>query len=152
MRALVIEDDEASRELFAFELELSGFVVSHAASGREGLDKVRTFEPDVIVLDLILPGLSGFSVARAVRGLERSRNVAIVAVSGLTSEFLRMEAIEAGCDVFLGKPVVPATLVEQAGHLLARRGGGGGGGGGEGGGGEGGGGGRGVGGRRVVAP
>jgi len=123
MRALVIEDDDDSRAMFAFELESSGFVVSHAASGKEGLEKVRTIDPDVIVLDLILPGLSGFSVARAVRGLARGRNVAIVAVSGLTSEFLRVEALEAGCDVFLGKPVVPATVVEEAGHLLARRGG-----------------------------
>lgn len=120
-RVLVIEDEEDSRELFACELEFSGFLVSTAANGEEGLERVRRFEPDVIVLDLILPGLSGFSVAHTARGLECGRNVAIVAVSGLTSETLRIEALGAGCDVFLRKPVAPPTVVKEVRHLLARR-------------------------------
>lgn len=123
-RALVIEDADGSREMYAYELELCGFTVSRAADGEEGLAQVRSFEPDVIVLDLILPGVSGFTVARTVRALERHRNVAILAVSALTSELLRTEAFGAGCDAFLRKPVAPATVVEQARVVLARRAGG----------------------------
>jgi len=70
---------------------------------------------------LILPTLSGFSVARSVRGLERTRNSAIVAVSGLTSDALRMEAFSAGCDAFLRKPVACAAVVAQVRQALARR-------------------------------
>lgn len=123
-RALVIEDAPESREVFAYEFEAAGFVVSEAATGEEGLELARSFNPDVIVLDLILPGVSGFSVARVLRALERERNVAILAVSALASEPLRHEAIEAGCDVFFSKPVIVATLVEQALRMLARRQGG----------------------------
>jgi two-component system cell cycle response regulator DivK len=124
-RALVIEDAEESREMFACALELSGFRVSRASDGEEGLKQMRRFEPDVIVLDLVLPGVNGFSVARTVRALERHWNVAILAVSGLTSEVLRTEALGSGCDAFLRKPVAPATVVELARLVLARRAGGG---------------------------
>jgi DNA-binding response OmpR family regulator len=120
-RALVIEDSRESREIYALELELAGFVVSQAATGEEGLQQVRRFEPDVIVLDLMLPGLDGFSVARVVRALERYRNVAILAVTALTSEPLRVEALGAGCDSFLRKPVDAATVVQHARLLLDRR-------------------------------
>jgi DNA-binding response OmpR family regulator len=120
-RALVIEDAPDSREAFVYEFEAAGFVVSDAATGEEGLDLARSFNPDVIVLDLILPGVSGFSVARVLRALEPERNVAILAVSALASEPLRHEAIEAGCDAFFSKPIVVETLVKQALRILARR-------------------------------
>jgi|HubBroStandDraft_4_1064222.scaffolds.fasta_scaffold521459_1 CheY-like chemotaxis protein len=77
-RALVVEDTEDSRELFASELERAGFVVSQASSGEEALEQVVSFRPEVIVLDLMLPGLNGFSVARAVRALELERSVPII--------------------------------------------------------------------------
>ena len=105
----MIEDSRESRELYVLELELAGFMVSQAATGEEGLAQVRNFEPDVIVLDLMLPGIDGFSVARVVRALERHRNVAILAVSALTSEPLRKEALGVGCDSFLCKPVDGTT-------------------------------------------
>jgi DNA-binding response OmpR family regulator len=120
-RVLVIEDSRESRELYALELELAGFIVSQAGTGEEGLQQVRRFEPDVIVLDLMLPGLDGFSVARVVRALERYRNVGILAVTALMSEPMRVEALGAGCDFFLRKPVEASTVVEQARLLLDRR-------------------------------
>jgi two-component system alkaline phosphatase synthesis response regulator PhoP len=120
-RALVIEDAQDCRVLFAYELESSGFVVLTAADGQEGLESVRIFQPDVIVLDLVLPGLSGFCVARAARSLEPTRTAIIVAVSGLTSHPLRDEALAAGCDIVLGKPIEPATIVEHACALMERR-------------------------------
>jgi DNA-binding response OmpR family regulator len=120
-RVLVIEDAQDTRELYALELELAGFIVWQAASGEEGLDKVRHLRPDVIVLDLMLPGLDGFSVARVVRALEDDRKAAIIAVSALSSEPLRTEALGAGCDSFLRKPVDAATVVDRARFLLARR-------------------------------
>ena len=95
-RALVIEDEEELRALFAHVLKSAGFTVCEAAGGEEGIDKARRFEPNLIVLDLRLPGVSGFTVARVVRALERERVVVIVAVSGLASESLYHEALEAG--------------------------------------------------------
>jgi DNA-binding response OmpR family regulator len=82
---------------------------------------VRLLEPDAIVLDLMLPTLNGFGVARSVRALEHGQTVAIVALSGLTSEALRMEALSVGCDIYLAKPVIPAAVVMHVRHALAQR-------------------------------
>lgn len=120
-RVLVVEDDPEPREFLVSELELAGYLVLEAVTGQDGLEKVRRFEPDVIVLDLMLPELSGFGLARAVRLFEPRREIAIIAVSALASEALRKEAIAAGCDVFLSKPVGAAVVIEQVRSLLSRR-------------------------------
>ena len=121
VRVLVVEDERAQLEYLASELERAGFVVMEAANGDEGLEKVRSFEPDVVVLDLMLPEISGFVLARAVRSFERTRDIGIVAVSALASEALRMEALAAGCDAFLTKPVRAALVAEQVRLVLTRR-------------------------------
>jgi DNA-binding response OmpR family regulator len=120
LRALVIEDVADFRELLVSELELAGFSVAEAADGEEGLAEVRSFEPDVVVLDLMLPRLNGFSLARVVRAFERERKIAILAVSALTSEPLRNMALNAGCDSFLGKPVTTNEVIEEVRRLLRR--------------------------------
>ena len=120
-RVLVVEDDPEPREFLVSELERAGFLVLEAASGQDGLEKARRFTPDVVVLDLMLPQLSGFGLARAVRSLDRTQEIALVAVSGLASEAMRKEALSAGCDVFLSKPIAAALVVEQVQRLLARR-------------------------------
>jgi DNA-binding response OmpR family regulator len=121
VRVLVVEDERAQLEYLASELERAGFTVMEAANGDEGLEKVRSFEPDVVVLDLMLPEISGFVLARAVRSFERTRDIGIVAVSALASEALRIEALAAGCDAFLTKPVRAALVVEQVRLVLTRR-------------------------------
>lgn len=122
---LVIEDVEDLRELFAAEIATDGFLVIDAADGETGIEKARCFEPDGIVLDLMLPGINGFSVARILRGEQRTRNTAIVAVTALTSEHHRSMALDAGCDACLSKPVLAAAVVaELMGLLIQRRPGG----------------------------
>ncbi len=116
----MVDDAQDWQELLASELELAGFTVDGASRGAEALERVHRFKPDVIVLDLMLPGLNGFSVARVVRALERGRHIAIVAVTALTAELLRQEALSAGCDAFLSKPLDAATVVEQVIVLVER--------------------------------
>jgi two-component system cell cycle response regulator DivK len=122
MRVLVIDDDASTRARIADELTGAGYVVATAANGEDGLEEAMRFRPDAIVLDLVLPELSGFSVARIVRALESLRSVPIVAVSGLVSGPLREEALAAGCDVFLAKPVAAARVLERLELLLTARG------------------------------
>jgi CheY-like chemotaxis protein len=121
LRALVVEDAEDSRELYVSQLAEAGFSVAQAATGEAALEQSRHFCPHVIVLDLMLPGVNGFTVARAVRAAETHRNVAIVAVTALTSDALRRMALEAGCDAFLCKPIVVAQVIEEAQRLLKTR-------------------------------
>ncbi|MGH7438458.1 MAG: response regulator transcription factor [Polyangiaceae bacterium] len=123
-RVLVVEDEEGPREFLSMELHDAGFVVAQAANGEQGLEEVLEFEPDVVVLDLMLPLLNGFDVARMARVLERKENrrpMAIVAVTALSSEPLRAEALAAGCDALLAKPIRVKQVVEQVCLLAPRR-------------------------------
>jgi two-component system cell cycle response regulator DivK len=115
---LIIEDTTDLRDLFAAELATDGFLVIDAVDGEAGIDKARRFQPDAILLDLMLPGVNGFSVARLLRGDDRTRNVVIVAVTALTSNRLRSMAIEAGCDSCLSKPVLGVDVVRELTRLL----------------------------------
>jgi DNA-binding response OmpR family regulator len=121
MRVLVVEDEQPQREYMVSELESAGFIVIEASTGDECLEQVRRFTPDVVVLDMMLPEISGFALAHAIRSSERTRNVGIVAVSALASEPLRMAALAAGCDAFLKKPVRAELVIEEMRAVQARR-------------------------------
>jgi len=118
---LIIEDTTDLRDLFAAELATDGFLVIDAVDGEVGLDKAQRFRPDAIVLDLMLPGINGFNVARMLREDERTRDTAIVAVTALASGRLHAMAIEAGCDSCLTKPVLGAAVVAELMRLLVAR-------------------------------
>jgi DNA-binding response OmpR family regulator len=114
----VIEDASDLRDLWAYELERVGFNVFRAEDGEAGIREVQRVDPILIVLDLMLPRLNGFSVARWVRELDRGRDVAILAVSALTHETLRREAFDAGCDAFLAKPTTGEAVILEATRLV----------------------------------
>jgi DNA-binding response OmpR family regulator len=118
---LIIEDTTDLRDLFAAELATDGFLVIDAVDGELGLEKAQRFRPDAIVLDLMLPGINGFNVARMLRADERTRDTAIVAVTALSSDRLRAMAIESGCDSCLTKPVLGAAVVAELMRLLVAR-------------------------------
>jgi DNA-binding response OmpR family regulator len=118
---LIIEDTTDLRDLFAAELATDGFLVIDAVDGEAGIDKAKQFEPDAIVLDLMLPGINGFNVARILRGYEPTRNAVIVAVTALSSVRLQTLAIEAGCDSCLLKPVLGAAVVRELMRLLVAK-------------------------------
>ncbi len=118
---LVIEDTSDLRDLFAAELATDGFLVIDAVDGESGIEKARRFVPDAIVLDLMLPGVNGFNVARVLRSNEGTRDAVIVAVTALTSGRLQAMALEAGCDSCLTKPVLGATVVRELMRLLVRK-------------------------------
>src|SRR5579884_346373 len=116
---LVVEDDETIRDLFASELASAGFMVLEAADGAVAIEKAQCFGPHAIVLDLMLPGVDGFKVARRLRGDERTRDVAIVALTALMSKKFEELAFHAGCDSFMTKPVTPSAVVKELIRLLS---------------------------------
>jgi DNA-binding response OmpR family regulator len=118
---MVVEDADDTRELYASELENAGFAVARASSGESALSLAQEFDPDIIVLDLMLPGVNGFTVARAVRAAgKHPSGLVIVAVTALTSDAMRRLAFESGCDAVLCKPVEPTVVIQEA-HLLLKR-------------------------------
>jgi CheY-like chemotaxis protein len=120
---LVVDDMPETRRLMRRVLERASVAVTEAPTGEAALDAIRTRRPDAVVLDLGLPGISGFDVARAVRA-DSDPAVAttpILACSASVQDEVRREALDAGCDAFEGKPFDVSTFSELVLDLIARR-------------------------------
>jgi DNA-binding response OmpR family regulator len=118
---LVVEDEDSLRELYAAELAAAGFMVLEAADGATGIEKALQFGPHAVVLDLMLPGIDGFKVARRLRSDDRTQESAIIALTALASQKFEQLAIAAGCDVFMTKPVISAALIGELVRQIAKR-------------------------------
>jgi CheY-like chemotaxis protein len=123
---LVIEDNDQNLYLATFLLEKSGFAIVPARSGKEGIELASRIRPDLIVLDIQLPEMDGYAVARELKKHPALRNVPIVAVTSYAMVGDRERTLEAGCDGYIEKPVNPDTFASEIGkHLPARPPGGG---------------------------
>jgi CheY-like chemotaxis protein len=122
-RVLVVDDMPETRRLMRRVLERARFSVVEATTGEAGLDAIRRDGPDAVVLDLRLPGISGFDVARAVRTDPDPRIAAtpILACSASVQPEVRREALDAGCDAFEGKPFDIRTFPDLIRGLIAQR-------------------------------
>ena len=122
-RILVVEDTPETRRLMCRVLERASIVALEAATGEAGLDAIRRHRPDAVVLDLRLPGISGFDVARAVRADPDPTisTTPILACSASVQAEVRREALDAGCDAFEGKPIDIRTFPDLLLGLIAQR-------------------------------
>jgi CheY-like chemotaxis protein len=111
-QVLLVEDDDSAREIFAKALRMTGYQVRTAADGLAGLRLLEVFEPDVVVLDLVLPIASGFEVLDELRAVERTHHVPVIAISGSESG---LEQARSNPDFFgiLEKPFDPQNLVRM---------------------------------------
>jgi signal transduction histidine kinase len=110
LRVLAVDDNQDALQSTALLLELSGYEVQQAHDGSEGLAKARPFMPDVVLLDIGLPGMDGYEVARKLRKLPGLERVLIVALTGYSQAEDRQRSAEAGFDHHLTKPVDPDEL------------------------------------------
>jgi two-component system cell cycle response regulator DivK len=121
MRVLLVEDHDDSRELFVTFLSSHGFMVETAVTGLQAIDKATASPPDVIVLDLELPGMDGWAAARRLREDTSTKHVPIIAVSGHAFPRHEARAEDAGCDAFIAKPFLPTQLLELIQRFRERR-------------------------------
>lgn len=117
-KILLIEDNEQNRYLATFLLEERGYAVIHAADGPTGLDLASRERFDLILLDIQLPLMDGHAVARALRANSALADVPIVAVTSYAMAGDREQAISAGCDGYLEKPIDPDTFVSDIERYL----------------------------------
>jgi DNA-binding response OmpR family regulator len=108
---LVIEDDMDARHIYSEYLRAKRFTVFTAVDGRAGLNKITELRPDVIVLDLAMPRVDGWTVLQHVRESSLTADIPVVVVSAVTDA--RDAAFAAGCDAYLAKPCPPETLYLQ---------------------------------------
>ena len=114
-RVLVVEDNADARESLRLLLELAGHVVETADDGPTGAARLRAFRPDVAFIDVGLPGIDGYAVARMARDEPDTRGVRLVALTGYGQAEDRRRAFEAGFDLHLTKPVDPDVLRDLLG-------------------------------------
>jgi len=114
---LVVDDFDDARDMYGEYLELHGFRVETARTGEEAIEKARQHVPDVILMDLSLPVMDGWEATRRLKADRKTKSIPIVALTGHALQGTEEGAKKAGCDAFVTKPCLPATLVT---HLQAQ--------------------------------
>ena len=118
---LVVDDYEDTRRIYSDYLKFAGFRVVVANDGAEAISKAKELGPDVVVMDLAMPGVDGWTATRKLKSDPRTKNIFVMAVTGYSEDVHRLAAWRSGCDAFLAKPVLPAELVRRiVGRLTAR--------------------------------
>src|SRR5580658_3935682 len=119
-RVLVVEDDADIRELIRYNLAEEGFAVDEAADGAQALDRVRRRVPDLMVLDLMLPGMPGLEICRQMRAGRDTAQLPILIVTAKGTEVDKVLGLEMGADDYVVKPFSPRELVARVKALLRR--------------------------------
>jgi len=119
VRILVVEDNALNRELFVAMLEPEGYELLLAADAREGLDKARSEEPDLVLMDIGLPIIDGLEATRRLREDPATALIRVIMVSAHALEADRQRAEEAGCNGFVSKPIRRQDLLEEIRRQLA---------------------------------
>ncbi len=117
---LVVEDEPAQREVLAYNLEAEGFRVSKAANGDEALLLVDEDSPDIIVLDWMMPNLSGIEVCRRLKTRSDTRSIPIIMLSARTEEVDKVRGLETGADDYVVKPYSVVELMARVRSQLRR--------------------------------
>ncbi len=110
---LIIEDNEQNLYLLSFLLEKHGYVVESARDGQSGIETAARVKPDLILLDIQLPVMDGYAVARGLKARAELAHIPIVAVTSYAMPGDREKAIESGCSGYIEKPINPDTFVNQ---------------------------------------
>lgn len=120
-RILVVEDEVAIQELLRYTLEQAAFEVVIAGSAEEAMAEIHTRLPALLLLDLMLPGMSGVTLARRLRGESRTRELPIIMVTARAEEGDRVQGLDLGADDYVTKPFSPKELIARIRAVLRRR-------------------------------
>ena len=115
---LVVDDYQDAREMYAEYLQFSGFRVAEARNGNEALEQAFALKPDLILMDLSLPGMDGWEATRVLKADDRTKHIPVVALTGHALAGASEGARKAGCDSFVTKPCLPDDLVVEVRRML----------------------------------
>lgn len=119
-RILIVEDEAALMAMLRYNLEKEGYQVDEAADGQEALIKVAEEKPDLVLLDWMLPQLSGIEVCRQLRRHPETRNLPIIMLTARGEETDRVRGLDAGADDYIAKPFSPSELMARMRAVLRR--------------------------------
>ena len=113
-RTILVADDEPdNRAIMAAALTASGFIVRQAADGAEAIESALRERPDLILLDMAMPNISGWEAVRRLKSMEATKNIPVFAFTAFALAGDELKAREAGCDGYISKPCVPKDVVRK---------------------------------------
>jgi twitching motility two-component system response regulator PilH len=115
---LLVEDSPVQREMISGILKDNGWKVTIACDGVEALEQLKTFNPDLVVLDIVMPKMNGYEVCRWIKSNPGTKNVPVVMCSSKGEEFDRYWGMRQGADAYIAKPFQPVELVGTIKQLL----------------------------------
>lgn len=121
-KILVIEDDPAISRLVDYTLRHEGYEVVTATNGLEGIRKAHHETPDLVILDVMLPGMDGFEICHQLRSEPDTAQLPILMFSAKAQEVDKKTGLKVGADDYLSKPTAPAEIVSRVAKLLAKKG------------------------------
>ena len=119
-KILIAEDEPDILEIIAFNLRAQGYEIITAKNGNEAIEKAREHKPDLIILDVMMPGKNGFEVCRYLRMQEDFRNTIIIFLTALNDESTEIKGLETGGDDYISKPISPKVLISRVNALFRR--------------------------------
>lgn len=120
-KILIIEDNEQNMYLMTYILEKSGYSIIQATDGFSGIKSANLIKPDFILLDIQLPGMDGYEIAKRLRQNDKLDGIPIVAVTSYAMVGDKERTLEAGCTGYIEKPINPSTFVDEIRTYLNKK-------------------------------
>lgn len=120
-RVLIVDDEADIRDIIRYNLTKEGYDVETAEDGISGLQKIADFKPDLVILDMMMPGMDGVEVCHNIRSDAKNNNVIVCFLSARSEDYSQVAGLESGADDYLAKPISPRVLVSKVKSLLRRK-------------------------------
>ncbi len=121
MKILIVEDQPTELKLAHHVLNASGHSVTGVDAAEQAFASIKADRPEIILVDLGLPGMDGLGLVRKLRGDPETRDIRIVAVTSYPEKFTKLDAFHAGCDAYLPKPINTRKLPQELSDVVARK-------------------------------
>jgi two-component system alkaline phosphatase synthesis response regulator PhoP len=119
---LVIDDEDDIRDILTYNLKKEGFVAYAAENGEKGLELLKSVHPDLVLLDVMMPGMDGIEVCEAIRNLPGYERTLICFLTARSEDYSQIAGLDAGADDYVSKPIKPKVLISRIKAMLRRKG------------------------------
>jgi two-component system alkaline phosphatase synthesis response regulator PhoP len=120
-KIVIIDDEDDIREILTYNLIKEGFQVHAASNGIEGINICKNIKPDLVILDVMMPGMDGVEVCEALRKIPGLENILICFLTARNEDYSQIAGLDAGADDYISKPIKPRVLISRINALLRRK-------------------------------
>ncbi len=119
---LVIDDEDDIRDILTYNLKKEGFIAYAAENGEKGMELLNSVHPDLVLLDVMMPGMDGIEVCEAIRNLPGFERTLICFLTARSEDYSQIAGLDAGADDYVSKPIKPKVLISRIKAMLRRKG------------------------------